>query len=96
MEHKFSSFAMAGLHPEIRSSELTENKKVVICPEVDELIAQCPDCHYDLPKALLPDTDDSEVRRFGPTMARVAGMESQKTPVDKDKKFGNIVNDSCS
>eukprot|EP00794_Sanderia_malayensis_P020042 gene20042-22009_t len=75
---------ITGMFSEMKNSTLARSNHVVICPEMDELIAQCPDCHYDLPKALLPDSEDSELRRFTPTQVAIENWRSNS---EKDRKF---------
>ena len=71
----------------MKSTELTSKKKLIVCPEIDKLIEECPVCHLGLPKALLPDTDDGEFRG-GYGHARVGGRNNRQTAKDKEKKFG--------
>lgn len=80
--------ALPGIFSEMKGNGFAQTKKVITCPELDKLIAECPACHLGLPKALLPDTDDTENRGgFGNT--NFAGR-SEWGP-DKEKRFGKSI-----
>lgn len=79
-----------GIFSEMKGNGFScKKKKVVICPELDQLIAQCPACNLGLPKALLPDTDDIDVRN-GFRSAIIPGRNEK--PSTKEKRFGKPSN----
>ena len=70
----------------IKCSDFTrKKKKVIICPELDMLIAKCPACNLGLPKIFLPDADDiDDDNEFGGAM--IPGRSERR--FDKEKRFG--------
>ena len=69
----------------MKGGGFTPTKKLIICPELDKLIEECPTCHLGLPKALLPDTDDIDVRGgFG--NSKFPGRNERRP--DKERRFG--------
>ena len=71
----------------MNTAGLTPRKQVVVCPDIDNLIAKCTECHQGLPKAVLPDTDDPDVRgRFG--QGNITGIENWRAAAEKERGFG--------
>lgn len=74
------AFALPGMFSDMTGNSFPQSKKLIVCPELDKLIAECPACHLGLPKALLPDTDDAD----NPTY--IAGRRERS--LDKQTQFG--------
>ena len=77
---------LPGVLAGIKDNSFTcKKEKVIICPRLDKLIAECPACNLGLPKALLPDTDDIDT----PTgFAGAAISARSERRFDKEKRFG--------
>ena len=60
---------------------------MIICPELDMLIAKCPACNLGLPQIFLPDSDDiDDENEFSGAM--IPGRSERR--FDKEKRFGKL------